>query len=472
MQSKEKEFNQIDNDLIKDLNYLITSITDIKKKNEQSDEYQKLLLSKENEISRLNDINQSNENEKKNLNKLIEDLKAGTAIKDMEDNFKKEKAELMNKINNLELKIYNINEENKKLTGLLNANKNNEQENNLNEENKNEDNMKYEELVIMKNEFEEQNKKVNNNTNRFENIEFENLDIIQKVEELKKLVEEYETGKIIPESTKKSLDELKNKNLTEIEELKSKYELLNQKNESKIKELNNNIFNNSKMKKELENLIIRQEKKIEDLNSELSKKTKEIKNKNISISKNETYSLHLINIINEQKSQIQKLKSQKKAENLSEIAEMTKIINQLENKVQIRDGTINTMRKVHKKLQDKYIKMCFGIKKKEQDDLINQAKFLHQQKMKIDTTQSLDLKNTRTNKKKLYNIRNITEKNDNISSNDDYLNTNMNDYKDIILPNISNNKNINEDNKMIDLNGENDRLDEINNVMSKIIEEN
>ena len=35
-------------------------------------------------------------------------MKSGTAIQEMEDNFKKEKEKLLSKINDLELKIYNI----------------------------------------------------------------------------------------------------------------------------------------------------------------------------------------------------------------------------------------------------------------------------------------------------------------------------------------------------------------------------
>ena len=63
------------------------------------------MISKDNEISKLNDINISKENEIKRLNQLIEDMKQGTPTQELEENFKIEKEKLLAKINNLELKI-------------------------------------------------------------------------------------------------------------------------------------------------------------------------------------------------------------------------------------------------------------------------------------------------------------------------------------------------------------------------------
>ena len=116
IKSKENELKSIDENLIDNINFLLTSVT------EKSDnEYKTLLISKDNEISKLNDIILSKENEIKRLNKIIEDMKSGSITQEMEENFKKEKEKLLEKINNLELKIYNIKEEKNK----LNTNKNN-----------------------------------------------------------------------------------------------------------------------------------------------------------------------------------------------------------------------------------------------------------------------------------------------------------------------------------------------------------
>ena len=75
--------------------------------NNKVEEYKKLLISKDNEISKLNDLNISKENQIKELNNLIEELKKGSTIGELEENFKKEKEQLQSKINNLELEIYN-----------------------------------------------------------------------------------------------------------------------------------------------------------------------------------------------------------------------------------------------------------------------------------------------------------------------------------------------------------------------------
>ena len=84
----------------------------------------------------------------------------------MEKKFKEEREKLNNKINNLELKIYNINDEKIKLEKRVNNNSNNSGSNCDNEDFKtlkeqNEEFRKnYEELIIAKNELEEENKKL------------------------------------------------------------------------------------------------------------------------------------------------------------------------------------------------------------------------------------------------------------------------------------------------------------------------
>ena len=284
IKSKEKDLKSIDKNLINNINFLLTSVT------EKSDnEYKTLLISKDNEISKLNDIILSKENEIKRLNKIIEDMKSGSITQEMEENFKKEKQKLLEKINNLELKIYNIKEEKNKLNT---NNKNNNDANENNKENNNKDNkekndeqneennleekenenkkLDYEELLKRKEEIEIQNQKLieeikilknkniedkYNNINVIDNNSNNNEEMQNQIKELKKIIEDYKNGKISPETRKKSEDySIKNEKSSDFDELKKKFEKINLQNknyESKIKYLNDNISKNSKNKKDL-----------------------------------------------------------------------------------------------------------------------------------------------------------------------------------------------------------------------------
>ena len=614
IKSKEKELKEIDKDIINNINSLITYVTDSKSSNSnaQIEEYKKLLISKDNEISRLNDLNLSKENEIKRLNKLIEDMKSGSLTEQLEEKFKKEKQELQSKINNLELKIYNINDdknrltaENKKLNEKLNAlqsmneNKSNEEnkkennenepkeeiknenqenneenkeenntndkkskkaENNQNEnedkENMNEENSdnnnqdngkgnenenfnidkndsqkeneennenKYEELLKIKENLEEKNKKLIEEINLLKNNNLEdgttkknshkifqntenmdedrdnnntNLENKENIEDLKRIIDEYKSGKIISESMQKSIDSIKKNNLSQIEELKKKYEIINTKNknyESKIKILNDNLNSNNKNIKDLENIILKQENKINELNQLLKKRDTTIRSKEASISKNETYSMQLMNLIKEQKLHIQNLKKQKSEEVSSQIEELRRQITNLENIIELRDNTILTMKKSHKNLQDKYIKLCYNLKKTEQDNLLNQAKMLKQQKLQRDAIKT-QKKNKLLISSNSYNsnLAQFTEESHtlsqveypNLKTNPNFNNNIYNEIKDIVsgtndvvLPIISNNKSIkieenNSDNYNNNKLEKENNLDEINELMKKVIDEN
>ena len=67
----------------------------------QIEEYKKLQISKDNEISKLNDINSSKQNEIERYKKIIEEQKNGTREKEIEEEKKKEKNKLISKKNNL-----------------------------------------------------------------------------------------------------------------------------------------------------------------------------------------------------------------------------------------------------------------------------------------------------------------------------------------------------------------------------------
>ena len=85
------------------------------------EEYKKLQIAKDNEIAKLNDINSSKQNEIERLKNIIEEQKNGTREKLLEEEIKSEKEKLNSKINDLELKIYNLNDQ-KNI--LVNENKN------------------------------------------------------------------------------------------------------------------------------------------------------------------------------------------------------------------------------------------------------------------------------------------------------------------------------------------------------------
>ena len=59
IESKKDELNSIDENIINNINIILEKIEE----NNKLDEYKGLLISKDNEISKLNDINISKENE-------------------------------------------------------------------------------------------------------------------------------------------------------------------------------------------------------------------------------------------------------------------------------------------------------------------------------------------------------------------------------------------------------------------------
>ena len=472
LETKKDELNSVDENLVNNLTIILDSKT-----KEQIEEYNKLLISKDNEISKLNDIIISKENEIKKLNEEIEQIKKGTSMQELEENFKKEKEQLLSKINNLEIKIYNMKEEKEKIKTEENEEKVNNIEETIDEENnKNVNNkLSYEELMKIKQDIEQKNQELNveikllkdnqepNNINNEENL--------KKIEELENTILEYKTGKIIPELTQKKIEE----NELLLNELKNQNKILNEK---------------IKIKKDFETIIIKQENKITELNNLIKKKDNEILSKDNSLNKNQIYSIQLINIINEQKIKIEKIKKQNKEELNTQIAEFKREINNLENTIELKDTMITNMKKSHKNLQDKYIKMTFNIKRKEQDDLLNQAKIL--KKQKNDKNALLYTKKNYSNifnNKKNNNYGKNIEDMDNISdikypnlntSPNNLLNKKNNknnlsekeskNSNDVILPVISlnNTEDIINNNKT---ERENNKLEEINEMMKKVIDD-
>ena len=415
-----KELKSINPNLPKNLESLIdiTENLDNSQLKKENEEFKKLMLSKDNEINKLNKENNSKQNEINRLKKEKENLKSNLINIEVEDNYKKENEALKTKINDLELKIYNIKEEKEKLEKSKNLGNNNEIEDLtiLKEQNK-EIRKNYEELIINKNELEEENKKIkiklnnkkkkkknkekdnnyeneennekeeNKNENKIENKNDE-INYERESEEFKKLIYKYEAGKIISDNTKKTIDLIKNESLTQIEELKEKIHQLNSINTSKIKKLeidilnaNNQIKQKEKYISDCEKIILKQEDKIEELNKRITNLNKEIFNKELTMKKNENYSLQLLMIINEQKLKIKTIKNKNIEKNNDEIIILKSQIQNLKNDIEIKENIIQIMKRGHKKLQDKYLNACYNVRKKEQEDLLRQAKILQKQKM-------------------------------------------------------------------------------------------
>ena len=472
LETKKDELNSVDENLVNNLTIILDSKT-----KEQIEEYNKLLISKDNEISKLNDIIISKENEIKKLNEEIEQIKKGTSMQELEENFKKEKEQLLSKINNLEIKIYNMKEEKEKIKTEENEEKVNNIEETIDEENnKNVNNkLSYEELMKIKQDIEQKNQELNVEIKLLKDNQgpndINNEENLKKIEELENTILEYKTGKIIPELTQKKIEE----NELLLNELKNQNKILNEK---------------IKIKKDFETIIIKQENKITELNNLIKKKDNEILSKDNSLNKNQIYSIQLINIINEQKIKIEKIKKQNKEELNTQIAEFKREINNLENTIELKDTMITNMKKSHKNLQDKYIKMTFNIKRKEQDDLLNQAKIL--KKQKNDKNALLYTKKNYSNifnNKKNNNYGKNIEDMDNISdikypnlntSPNNLLNKKNNknnlsekeskNSNDVILPVISlnNTEDIINNNKT---ERENNKLEEINEMMKKVIDD-
>ena len=533
--------------------------------NNKVEEYKKLLISKDNEISKLNDLNISKENQIKELNNLIEELKKGSTIGELEENFKKEKEQLQSKINNLELEIYNLKEKKeeeikkekekerekeKEEEKDLNAEKekekeeeeeadvklqdkekkeekkeeekNIEQEEEKKEEEKKEEEKKeeekeedkekekekeqlnieenvdnkeqidteenkeksnklsYEELWKIKQDIEQKNKElvveIKLLKDNQEPNEINNEDNIKKIEELKNKLLEYETGKTIPEFTQKKLEETESQIL----------ELINQ-NKILTEKINSSSIN----RKEFETIIFKQENKISELNDLMKKKDLELFNRDHIANKNQIYSLQLLNIINEQKIKIKKIKKQSKEEADSKISELKKEINNLENIVELKETMISNMKNTYKNLQDKYIKMTFNIKRKEQDFFLRQAKLMKNQKKERDNNLSLLYSNKNYsnifNKKmkikindehnslsefRYQNMRLNSNSVTNKKNKNDALEKRFKNSHDVVLPSINMNISENKENdKDLNADGQKSKLEEINEMMKKVIED-
>ena len=101
--------------------------------------------------------------------------------------------------------------------------------------------------------------------------------------------------------------------------------------EDQIKTLTNDLSISNKAKTDLENIILKQEGKVNQLGGKVNKIEQMLKKKNAELQQNETYALQLMNIIQEQKSQIAVMKKKKKEEDTAELNNLQNEINALKN---------------------------------------------------------------------------------------------------------------------------------------------
>ena len=182
-----------------------STIVDLKK---HIEEYQILQLSKDEEISKLNDIITSKQNEINRLNKIIEDLKNNSPKNEESENSKNEILKLNNKINEYELKIYDYKDQIEKLNTKINE---------LSEFEKNYENLK-----------NENSKLLNRYNEIISNGNMKNY--IEELEILQKTISDYKTGKLISEKTKQEIDLIKNESISQIKELQKKLNKINEQN--------------------------------------------------------------------------------------------------------------------------------------------------------------------------------------------------------------------------------------------------
>ena len=304
---------------------------------------------------------------------------------------------------------------------------------------------------------------------------------------LKELLSQYEQGQILSEKTKKDIDTIKSESLTQIKELRNKLEELTSNNAIKLKEYegiissaNIELSQKKKSIEEYESIALKQEDKIEKLNTHIYELNKSIFHKDLSMKQNETYSNQLINIVNEYKLQIKKLKEQKIQEENEEIALLKRQNKNLQNELEIEQKIIQNIKKNHENLQGKYLTICYNVKKKEQDELLRQAKYLSKENL----TKKFFNKNYKIlTMNRSSSVSSIIKGKLNLAKNKRCVNSKRKN-EDLNLPEINfGNKSfingeinksfiLNEGNKQNNDNDYRKNMDEINEKLKQIIDEN
>ena len=207
----------------------------------QLEEYKKLQIAKDSEISKLNDINSSKQNEIDRLKNIIEEQKKGNREKQLEEEIKLEKEKLNTKINDLELKIYNLNDEKNILTKENNNLK--EQIEAIKQKEENKDNINQEKEKEKEDKDIIENNKIDENkddNNEIEKIKKEKEELSNNYEQLmkEKLIIEDEKNRLFNEYN--NILEENNKIKNEKNDLNDEYNKLKSEYDKLKEEFNNN----------------------------------------------------------------------------------------------------------------------------------------------------------------------------------------------------------------------------------------
>ena len=207
----------------------------------QLEEYKKLQIAKDSEISKLNDINSSKQNEIDRLKNIIEEQKKGNREKQLEEEIKLEKEKLNTKINDLELKIYNLNDEKNVLTKENNNLK--EQIEAIKQKEENKDNINQEKEKEKEDKDIIENNKIDENkddNNEIEKIKKEKEELSNNYEQLmkEKLIIEDEKNRLFNDYN--NILEENNKIKNEKNDLNDEYNKLKSEFDKLKEEFNNN----------------------------------------------------------------------------------------------------------------------------------------------------------------------------------------------------------------------------------------
>jgi len=245
LKSNSTELTSINSELPTNIEKIISFIKDTNKESgmnslkNQLEEYKKLQIAKDSEISKLNDINSSKQNEIDRLKNIIEEQKKGNREKQLEEEIKLEKEKLNTKINDLELKIYNLNDEKNILTKENNNLK--EQIEAIKQKEENKDNINQEKEKENKDIIE--NNKIDENkddNNEIEKIKKEKEELSNNYEQLmkEKLIIEDEKNRLFNEYN--NILEENNKIKNEKNDLNDEYNKLKSEYDKLKEEFNNN----------------------------------------------------------------------------------------------------------------------------------------------------------------------------------------------------------------------------------------
>ena len=249
-------------------------------------------------------------------------------------------------------------------------------------------------------------------------IEEMKLDFENKYEDFQK--------KFFIEMKKKEMDFIKGK-----EELNKQLTLKKIKivdYENKIKTLNQTLSNLKKQLSQFEKIIFKQEDSIDLLNKEISKNEILYQNTKNEMEEKESNNNKLLNIIKEQKIQIQNLIDDKNLKENLEITRLKSEILTLKNTIEVKNESIKKIQKEHQLLQEKYLQKSFEKRLRTQKDLLQEAR-------------NLRIKKEGRNKNSVFFSIRLTKKKKFMTLNDDSDNS--------FLPQIPRNKNSNSNKKMI-----------------------